>query len=663
MGPLPKDDQNQLQKLLLGQLPRGEAERGTAEYIANGRLAELDESLSRHDKTLPNLLSEHETAADLDAERPVEPLSKRLQLTLAAQLNDEATPQYLASADSEADSPPAAPAIQALPARLEHYRPIKVLGQGGMGTVYLAEDTRLGREVAVKTLRPELAGNPHAKERFQREARTAAKLGHDHIVPIYYVGEADGIPFLGMPVLKGDPLNTLLRQIAGPVPVTVAVRIAREAASGLAAAHEAGLIHRDIKPANIWLEAPGGRAKVLDFGLAKAANLGGEADADISLTANGAIVGTPAYMAPEQAGGGSVDARADLFSLGCVLNEMISGRRPFSGPDTMAILMSLGLHKPPAPHTLNPQCSAALSRLVMQLLEKDPAARPASAQAVIQALAEFEGISPVELETIAPPGCAILGRAEPEGGSAAAVRGALLDPHIGIAAQHETAVPKPAPAASPVRERPASKHRVAIALAGLLLPILAAAVVYRIQTDQGTLIVQIEDPAVQAILEEDGLVIRDKKSERTWNINAAEKQSLPSGEYQLVEKRALKLRITDDSGADLTTDAFTLKRQGEIRVRVTMEQTVPVAGQETAKTKPFDPDRRAAEWVLSIGGLVAINENGDRREITVAGQLPQNEFELTRAYLSMNPKVTDPGLTHFEGLPRISHPWNFSKPK
>ena len=283
---------------------------------------------------------------------------------------------------------------QKLPERLEYYRPIKVLGQGGMGTVYLAEDTRLGREVAIKTLRPELAINPQAKERFLREARSAAKLEHDHVIPIYSVGEAaDGTPFLAMPFLKGEPLDALIRQTGGPLPVATAVRLAREMASGLAAAHARGLIHRDIKPANIWLEAPTGRVKILDFGLAKAADAGGDADSETHLTASGAIVGTPAYMAPEQASGHAVDGRADLFSLGCVLYELLSGKRAFSGPNTMSILMSLANHTPPAPDKLSPQCPAALSRLVMQLLEKDPAKRPASAEAVIQALAELDTVS------------------------------------------------------------------------------------------------------------------------------------------------------------------------------------------------------------------------------------------------------------------------------
>ena len=175
-----------------------------------------------------------------------------------------------------------------------------------------------------------MAANPAAKGRFLREARGAAKLHHDHIIPIYYVGESDGIPFLAMPFLEGEPLDLRIKRGGdhSPLPIPEAIRIAREVAQGLAVAHEHGVIHRDIKPGNIWLEAPNGRVKILDFGLART-----EKEA-AHLTASGAIMGTPAYMAPEQARGKHVDARADLFSLGCVLYEMVSGRRPFTGADT-----------------------------------------------------------------------------------------------------------------------------------------------------------------------------------------------------------------------------------------------------------------------------------------------------------------------------------------
>src|SRR5262249_55279181 len=160
-----------------------------------------------------------------------------------------------------------------------------VLGEGGMGTVYQADDTRLQRKVALKTLRHDVTQKPQARERFLREARLAASLEHDHVVPIYYVGEANGIPFLAMPLLKGKSLHDFLMQAGKSLPVPVCVRIGKQIATGLAAAHRIGLIHRDIKPSNIWIEPEhGGRVKILDFGLARTV-----AD-DTHLTGSGNIV-------------------------------------------------------------------------------------------------------------------------------------------------------------------------------------------------------------------------------------------------------------------------------------------------------------------------------------------------------------------------------------
>jgi WD40 repeat protein len=267
--------------------------------------------------------------------------------------------------------------------RLGHYRILKVLGTGGMGVVYQAEDLRLQRPVALKVMRPTLAASQSARQRFLREARAAAAIEHDHIVPIYEVGEDRGLPYLAMPLLQGESLDDRLRrQPALGVPEVL--RIGREIADGLAAAHERGLVHRDVKPANVWLEGQRGRVKILDFGLARPR---GESS---QLTQQGTIVGTPAYMAPEQARGEAVDSRCDLFSLGCVLYRLCTGEPPFGGTDMVATLVAVAMDQPPPPHERNPQIPAALSALVMRLLAKDPAHRPASAQAVADELRSIE---------------------------------------------------------------------------------------------------------------------------------------------------------------------------------------------------------------------------------------------------------------------------------
>ena len=173
------------------------------------------------------------------------------------------------------------------PARLGEYAVRGLLGHGGMGAVLLAEDIKLGRRVAVKVMLPRLAADGAARERFLREARAADAVHHDHVVPIFHVGEHDGVPFLVMPLLEGESLDARLRR-SGTQPPDEVARIGRQAALGLAAAHDKGLVHRDVKPANLWLEAPNGRVKVLDFGLARAVGRGEDV-----LTLTGDVLGTP----------------------------------------------------------------------------------------------------------------------------------------------------------------------------------------------------------------------------------------------------------------------------------------------------------------------------------------------------------------------------------
>jgi WD40 repeat protein len=267
--------------------------------------------------------------------------------------------------------------------RLGGFRILKILGHGGMGVVFQGEDPRLGRPVAIKAMLPHLAGSSSSQERFLREARAAAALEHDHIVPILQVGEDRGAPFIVMPLLKGESLEDRLRRDK-QVPIAEVLRIGRETAEGLAAAHERGLIHRDIKPANIWLEGGRGRVKILDFGLARAATQ------ESGLTQQGAVIGTPAYMAPEQGRGEAVDARCDLFSLGVVLYRMGTGQPPFRGNDIVATLMAVALDEPPPPQSLRPDLPPELSDLVMRLLAKNPAQRPASAREVVKVLGAIQ---------------------------------------------------------------------------------------------------------------------------------------------------------------------------------------------------------------------------------------------------------------------------------
>jgi hypothetical protein len=279
--------------------------------------------------------------------------------------------------------------------RLGRYRVLEVLGEGGMGVVYRAEDPALRRLVALKVLRPAFARRPEARRRFLHEAAAMAAVKHDHIATVFEVGEADvpgaagPVPFLAMELLDGESLLDRLR--AGPLPPAVAARVGAQAAAGLAAAHARGLVHRDLKPGNLWLETPpgwadeppadrlplgaAGRLKLLDFGLATPPD-----------EAAGEVVGTPAYMAPEQVRGDPLDARCDLFALGCVLYEMCVGSPPYRR--TRAELVTRTPDLTPAPSVL--AVPPPLAGLIARLLSADPAGRPASAREVARELAEIE---------------------------------------------------------------------------------------------------------------------------------------------------------------------------------------------------------------------------------------------------------------------------------
>ena len=370
--------------------------------------------------------------------------------------------------------------------RLGAYQVLKVLGQGGMGVVLKALDPALDRTVAIKVLAPNLAHGATARRRFEREARAAAAVGHEHIVAIHAVSEFRGLPYIVMQYIPGRSLQERL-DASGPLSVKEILRIGTQAARALAAAHAQGVVHRDIKPANILLENCIERVKLSDFGLARAID-------DASLTQSGVIAGTPQYMAPEQARGEPVDARSDLFSLGAVLYAMAGGRPPFRADSAMAVLKRVCDDRHRSIRELNSDVPDWLEAIIDRLLAKEPADRFQTAAEVADLLER--GLAHVQQPTAVP-------RPSIPGLQVAAL--ANLDFDVPVAKTPHRSRRRLAVAAS----------FALLALAGLGASEAAGltqvtdfvATILRIKTPEGTLVVKVDDPGVKVDVDNEVVII------------------------------------------------------------------------------------------------------------------------------------------------------------
>jgi pimeloyl-ACP methyl ester carboxylesterase len=352
-------------------VPAGEDRPGPAGDTARRRRVEalFDEAieLSPHDRAA--LLS-RACGSDLDLRREVETLLAFAERTgLTAKL-------AAAVAGARTRSP-----VVGSGQIVSQYEIVEQLGGGGMGVVYKALDRRLQRFVALKFLPPYLGVEPEVKLRFTQEGKAIASLDHPNLCTIFGVEETDdGQLFIVMPYYGGETLKQMIER--GPLPLAQALDYGIQMCAGLAHAHAGGVVHRDIKPANVVV-APGGKLKILDFGIAKVS--------DMNLTRTGAVLGTLTYMSPEQACGDPVDHRTDLWALGVVLYEMLTGRPPFTGESREALFFGIQYREPPRIAALRPEVSPVQEAVVFRLLEKEPARRYGDARAVGAALEESRG--------------------------------------------------------------------------------------------------------------------------------------------------------------------------------------------------------------------------------------------------------------------------------
>jgi serine/threonine protein kinase len=445
----------------------------------------------------------------------------------------EAPTETRAVADPETDDdelysvfdPPSAPGELG---RFGAYRVIERLGFGGMGIVFRAEDQRLGRSVALKLMRPSVAKRPGAKDRFLREARAVAALENDHVVPIYEVNETKGVPYLCMPYLKGSTLADRLRQGNGTLPIHETITIGRQIATGLAAAHALGIVHRDIKPANLWLESgANGRVRILDFGLARNHD-------DLVLTQNGVVIGTPSYIAPEQARGECVDHRADLFSLGVVLYSMCTGNLPFRGNTTLAVLTSLAVDTPTPVRERNPLVFPALAEFIDRLLAKDRNDRHASTEDVVRDLHALE---------------------------AAAVTSDVND----------NFAPTPVTVdAAGSRKKSRTNGAIAFTAAAILFAGIGSGIYHFVfETKNGKLIVAVDD-GIDLRFKTGVLEVFDAQGKRTYTLALSEKNAaIAPGKYQV--------KVVGADGLKLDTAEFEMTKSGRVVLRVTAEPSATPA--------------------------------------------------------------------------------------
>jgi predicted Ser/Thr protein kinase len=527
--------------------------------------------------------------------RHAEELTKRLDTTIPTGIDP------LTAADN--GRRPVGP----LPERFGRYRILKRLGQGGMGTVYLAHDSQLDRSVAVKVphFRPE--DGLRALERFPIEARAAAALNHRNICRVHDAGQIDGVPYLTMAYIEGRSLSDLLRA-KQPFAPAEAAAVVRKLALALHEAHAQGVIHRDLKPSNILIDKHD-EPVLMDFGLARKTGA-----AEARLTHSGLIMGTPAYMSPEQANGdlAVMGPAADIYSLGVILYELLAGRPPFRGP-AATVLGQIMSATPQPPSAYRPDLDPALEAICLQAMAKNIADRYPSMAALADALTAY-----------------LQGGRQDQAPPSAAVQTRNLGRQTRIADAGRPAVP----ALFFWRRR--SVH-VAAAAALLFAALgLAALTVIKINTAKGQLVIETEDPTIEVVVKKGGATIIDRTTKREI--------VLKPGEYEIELAEAKE-------GLRLSTKRFTIERGGRQVVRAYLEKP-EIAPLRPPKEAPESEHRAAAKLALEQGAVLkVVPDEGEEIEVTRPEDLPAKAFRTRSVWFEdRTGNVDDALLERLGGL-------------
>jgi len=446
-----------------------------------------------------------------------------------------------------------------LPARFHRYRVLRKLGQGAMGTVYLAHDTQLDRPVALKT--PSFGAHASAEviDRFYREARAAAGLQHRNICPIYDVGEAESIRFISMAFVEGWPLAQFIRPDK-PMSEKTAVILVRKVALALAQAHDRGVIHRDLKPANIMIDTER-EPIVMDFGLARR-----DADSDqANATQSGMLLGTPAYMSPEQvdAQPGAIGPPADIYSLGVILYQLLTGQTPFKG-SVAKVIAKIATEEPPRPSQLRPSLSPELEAICLRMINKRVEDRYASMKDVADALTEF-----------------LKNRSSDSSEAPAEIsRQAVPPPPVTTA--RETNDVETTTSVPSYEKPPSGRHLGKFALVALAL-VLLLAVILLLRTPAGTLRIEVNDPNLRVLIDGQQVTLEDQRwqgrqhaGEHTLGLKVGDQQ-LKLGSTALVriedEDARYRLKVAVD-GIDLQSDRFVMERGKMTAVTISLEPAI-----------------------------------------------------------------------------------------